>query len=62
MKKIIPIILIILITISNSYGAWLSNDKNKMTLFGIGLTEHQDTVESTHCYEYQNILNVKRLD
>tara|TARA_Y100000389_G_scaffold125768_1_gene123155 strand:+ start:171 stop:956 length:786 start_codon:yes stop_codon:yes gene_type:complete len=62
MKKIISIIFIFLLAISNSYGAWLSNDKNKMTLFGIGLTEHQDTVESTPCYKYENMLNVKRLD
>ncbi|MDC3397529.1 hypothetical protein OAW70_00315 [Candidatus Pelagibacter ubique] len=62
MKKIISIIFIFLLAISNSYGALLSNDKNKMTLFGIGLTEHQDTVESTPCYEYENMLNVKRLD
>ena len=62
MKRLTLTIFISILTISNSYGAWLSNDKNKMTLFGIGLTEHQDTVESTPCYEYENMLNVKRLD
>ena len=62
MKKLFILIFISLLPISNSYGALLSNDKNKMTLFGIGLTEHQDTVESTPCYEYENMLNVKRLD
>lgn len=62
MKKFFILIFISLLAISNSYGAWLSSDKNKMTLFGIELTEHQDTVESTPCYEYENMLNVKRLD
>jgi len=62
MKKLFILIFISLLFFSNSYGALLSNDKNKMTLFGIALDSNQDSVTSTPCYKYRNMLNVKRLD
>jgi len=62
MKKLFILIFISLLSFSNSYGALLSNDKNKMTLFGIALDSNEDSVTSTPCYKYRNMLNVKRLD
>ena len=62
MKKFLFIISIYLFVFSNSYGDIFSNDKNKMMLFGIALGENRDSVESTPCYEYKGVLNVKKLD
>jgi len=62
MKKLLILIFISLLTFSNSYGAWFTSDENKMTLFGIGLGEHQDSLLSAPCYDFKNIPNVKKLD
>ena len=62
MKKFLFIISIYLFVFSNSYGDIFSNDKNKMMLFGIALGDNRDSVESTPCYEYKGVLNVKKLD
>ena len=62
MKKFFILIFISLLNFSNSFGDLLSNDKNKMTLFGIALDSNEDLVESTPCYKYEDMLNVKRLD
>lgn len=60
MKKLLILILISSLASFNVYGAWFSNSKNEMTLFGISLGAHQDSSNSKPCYIYKNIYDVKK--